>query len=210
VPGLTSIRTERVPDQNGAPQEIRTPARRFVVQRTQTGRRGNARSGPLITIESSHRGQPRRFYAATFLPPLPRTKSPAKIRVAKSPRKRNIFKGLMSGCGDPQPSQIAISGSRVERDVRSSTFSIWRALGKSVRLATSAVYPRVWAKYAPQFFKGFQNGRPNLHRTRGSTRTVHRSIRSPTALSLACIALAEFCSLWRTLSGLFQTRFWSV
>jgi hypothetical protein len=30
---------------------------------------------------------------------------------------------------DLQPSQIAISGSRFERDVRS--FSIWRSLGKS-------------------------------------------------------------------------------
>jgi hypothetical protein len=31
---------------------------------------------------------------------LPRTKFLAKIRAAKSPRKRCVFKGLMSGCGD--------------------------------------------------------------------------------------------------------------
>jgi len=33
---------------------------------------GNARSGPLITIESLRRAQSRRSYAATFLLPLPR------------------------------------------------------------------------------------------------------------------------------------------
>jgi hypothetical protein len=74
---------------------------------TDGGVDGNARSGPLITIESSHRGQPRRFYAATFLPPLPRRFHERNFRPKSGQQKALengcVFKGLMSGCGDTQP-----------------------------------------------------------------------------------------------------------
>jgi hypothetical protein len=56
---------------------------------------GGARSGPPITIESLRRAWPRRLHAAAFLP-LPRVKSPDKIRAAKKPRKRHVFKGLIA------------------------------------------------------------------------------------------------------------------
>jgi len=68
----------------------------------------------LITIESSRRTQLRRFYAATFLAAsttLPRTKFRAKIRIAKSPRKRNVFKGLLTGCGEAQPPNAHLKAS---------------------------------------------------------------------------------------------------
>jgi hypothetical protein len=69
---------------------------------------GGARSGPMITIESFLRARPHRFYAATFLLPLPRTKVRVKIRTAKSPQKRFVSKGLWSGCGDTQHPILAI------------------------------------------------------------------------------------------------------
>jgi hypothetical protein len=54
---------------------------------------------PLITIESLHRSQPRRFYAATFLLPLPRAILLARSSTAKA--LENIsFSRALSGCGD--------------------------------------------------------------------------------------------------------------
>ena len=58
---------------------------------------------PLITIESLRRAQLRRSYAATFLPPLPRTKFRVNVRATKSPRKWYVFKGLLTGCREAQP-----------------------------------------------------------------------------------------------------------
>src|ERR1700738_4256510 len=58
---------------------------------------------PLITIESLRRAQLRRSYAATFLPPLPRTKFRVNVWATKSPRKWYVFKGLLTGCGEAQP-----------------------------------------------------------------------------------------------------------
>jgi hypothetical protein len=65
---------------SGAPEEIRTPSlppHSLLVKRARSARQnrdisGSARSSFSITIKSLRRGQSRRFYAATFLLPLPR------------------------------------------------------------------------------------------------------------------------------------------
>ncbi|MGL3111195.1 hypothetical protein, partial [Bradyrhizobium sp. BR 1432] len=51
-----------------------------------------------LQSQLSHRA-PRRFYAATFLPTLPRAEFSAKMGATKSPRKRSALKGLKLGCG---------------------------------------------------------------------------------------------------------------
>ena len=55
---------------------------------------------PPITIKFIAAIPARRFYAATFLLPLPRAKFPGRLGTAKSPGKRCVLKGLKLGCGD--------------------------------------------------------------------------------------------------------------
>ena len=80
----------------------------------QSGRAGGIRtvgaihlrlSAP-ITIEQLHAANPP-ILCCDFPPVVsttpPRTTSQAKIRSAKRPRKRNVFKGFLSDCGETQP-----------------------------------------------------------------------------------------------------------